>query len=97
MKTGKALGLSEISLELIAASGRVGIQMMGEIYQRVLHGFGMPVEWSLSIVVLIFKGKDDIKICSCHRAVKLPKHGMKVAERMLGKRLCRIVTVCPYA
>ena len=28
MNTGKAHGLSEVSLELIAASGLVGIQMM---------------------------------------------------------------------
>ena len=30
---------------------------MAEICQRVLDGFGMPVELSLSIVVYIFKGK----------------------------------------
>ena len=33
MKTGKAPGLSEASLELIAASGRLGIQVMAEICQ----------------------------------------------------------------
>ena len=57
MKTGKAPGPSEVSIESIATSGEVGIQVMAEIYKRVLHGLGMPVEWSLSIVVLIFKGK----------------------------------------
>ena len=31
MKTGKAPGPSEVSLELIAASGGVGIQVMAEI------------------------------------------------------------------
>ena len=38
MKTGKALGLSEISLELIAARG-VGIQGMAKICQNVNDGF----------------------------------------------------------
>ena len=52
----------------------------------------MPVEWALSIVDTIFKGNGDIRNCSCHRAVKLLEHGMKV-ERMLQKRLCRIVPV----
>ena len=33
MKTGKAAGPSQVSLELIAASGRVGIQVMAEICQ----------------------------------------------------------------
>ena len=53
----------------------------------------MPVEWSLSMVVPIFNGKGDISNSSCYRAVKLLEHGMKVVKRMLGKRLCRIVTV----
>ena len=45
MKTGKAPGPPEVSLELIAASERVGIQVMAEICQRVLCGLEMPVEW----------------------------------------------------
>ena len=39
MKTGKAHGPSEISLQLIAASGGVGIQVIAEICQKVLDGF----------------------------------------------------------
>ena len=64
MKTGKAPGPSEVSLELIAASG-VGIHVMAEICQNVLDGFGKPAEWALGIVVSIFKGKGDIRNCSC--------------------------------
>ena len=39
MKTGKLPGPSEVSLELIAASGGVGIQVMTVICQTVLDGF----------------------------------------------------------
>ena len=74
-----------MSLELIAASGGVGIQVMAEICQKVLDGFGMPFEWALSIVATIFKGKGDIRNCSCYRAVKLFEHCMKVVERVLEK------------
>ena len=38
MKTGKAPGHSEVSLELIAASGGVRLQVMAEICQTVLDG-----------------------------------------------------------
>ena len=93
MKTRKALGPSDVSLELIAASGGVGIQLMAEICQKVLDGFGIPAEWDLSIVIPIFKGKGDIRNCSCYRAVKLLEHEMNVIERELEKRLHRIVTV----
>ena len=83
MKTGKAPGPSEVSPELIAASGGVRIQVMAEICQKVQDGFGMPADWALSIVVPIFKGKGDIRNCSCHRAEKLFEHGMKVVDRVL--------------
>ena len=64
MKTGTAPAPSEVSLELIAACGGVGIQVMAEICQKVLDGFGMPADWALSIVVQIFKMNCDIRICS---------------------------------
>ena len=44
MKTGNASGPSKVSLELIAASGRVAIQVMAEICQKVEDGFGMPAD-----------------------------------------------------
>ena len=53
----------------------------------------MPVEWTLSIVVPIFKGKGDVRKCSCYGAVKLLEQGMKVVEMVSEKRLFRIVTV----
>ena len=45
----------------------------------------MPAEWTLCIVVPIFKGKGDIRNCNCYRAVKLLDRGMKVVERVLEK------------
>ena len=66
MKTVKAPVPSEVSLELIAASGRVGIQIMAEICQKVLDGLGMPAEWALGINAPIFKWKDDIRNSSCY-------------------------------
>ena len=32
----------------------------------MVDGFGMPVEWALSIVVPIFKWKGNIRNCSCY-------------------------------
>ena len=57
VKTEKNLGFSDISLELIDASGEVGIQMMAELCQRVLDDFGMSAALALSMVALIFKGR----------------------------------------
>ena len=50
-------------------------------------------EWDLRIIVPIFKGKSDIRNCSCHRAVKLLEDGIMAVEYVLGKGHCKIVTV----
>ena len=42
IKTGNSPGPSEGSLELIAASGVVRIQVMAEICQKVLDVLGIP-------------------------------------------------------
>ena len=74
MKTGKASLLSEVSLELIAASKVVGIHVMAEICQKVLDGFGIPAEWAMSIVAPIFNWKGEIQNSSCYGAVGLLEH-----------------------
>ena len=71
---------------------------MAEICQKVLDVLGMPAEWaqrmgSMGIVVPISKGKGDIRNCSCHRAVKLLEHGMKVVKMVLEKSHQKIVSV----
>ena len=44
MKTGRAHGPLEVSLELIVASRGVGNQVLSEICKKVLDVFGMPAE-----------------------------------------------------
>ena len=85
IKIRNAPGPSHVSLQMIAASGEMIIQVMAEVCQKVLDGFGMPVECALTIVVPIFKGIGDIRNCSYYRFVKLHEHGM-VFKRSLEKR-----------
>ena len=44
MKSGKATGISEVSVEMIVASGKIGVKVMMELCQRLLDGRGMPDE-----------------------------------------------------
>ena len=44
MKPGKAAGPSKVCVEIISASGEVGISAMMELCQRLLNGKGMPQE-----------------------------------------------------
>ena len=51
MKVEKAAGPSEVSAEMIVASGEIGIGVTVELCQGVLDGRGMPDDWALSVVV----------------------------------------------
>ena len=44
MKSGKATGTYEASVEMIVASGEIGVKVMMELCQRILDGRGMPDE-----------------------------------------------------
>jgi hypothetical protein len=82
-----------VSVEMIAASGEIGIGVMVELCQGVLDGRGMPDEWALSVVIPIFKGKGDTMSCGAYRGVKLLEHAMKIVERVLEKRMRSMVKV----
>ena len=50
----------------------------------------MPADLATSVAINIFKGKEDIKNCGMYRGVK---HAMKIVEKVLEKRLQKIVTI----
>ena len=77
MKLGKASGLSEVSMEMINANGKVEIDVMMKLCQRVLDGKGMLGDWKTSVMVPMYKG-EDVTNCSAYRGVKLLEHGMKI-------------------
>ena len=61
-------------MEMIVARGEVGVKIMMELCQHILHGKGIPDGWKTSVVVPIFKGKGDVMSCGSYREVKLLKH-----------------------
>ena len=93
MKAGKAAGLFEVSVEMIAASGEIGIDVIVELCPSMLDGRGMRDEWALSVVVPIFKGKGDAMSCGVYRGVKLLEHAMKIVEKVLERRMRCMVKV----
>ena len=80
MKSGKATGQFEVSVEMIVASGKIEVKVMMELCQRVLDGRGMPDEWKTSVIVPIFKGKGDVESCGSYRGVKLLEQGCEVVS-----------------
>ena len=93
MKSRKASGPSKVSVEMIVASGKIGIKVMMELCQRLLDGRGMPDEWKTSVIVPIFKGKGDVMSYGSYRGVKLLEHAMKVVERVLERQIRTLVNL----
>ena len=77
----------EVSVETIAASGEIGIDVMVELCQCVLDGRGMPHECALSVVVQILEEKGNAMNCGAYRRVKLLEHAMKIVEKVLEKNV----------
>ena len=93
MKSGTATELSEVSVEMVVASGEIGVKVMMELCQHVLDGRGMPDEWKTSLVVPIFQGKGDVMSCGSYRGVKLLEHAMKIVERVLERQIQTLVNL----
>ena len=93
MKSGKATGTSEVSVEMIVASGEIGVKVMMELCQHVLDGRGMPDEWKTSVIVPTFKGNGDVISCGSYRGVKLLEHAMKIVERVLERQIRTLVNL----
>ena len=68
-------------------------QVILQIANEILDGMDMPHDWMMSTVVPIYKKKGSVMDCASYRGVKLSEHGMKVVERLLEKRLRRLVKV----
>ena len=60
VKTANQTAPSDVSLELIAASWKVGIVVMVELFYGALDELGFPSQWFIIIVVAIFNDKCDI-------------------------------------
>ena len=45
------------------------------------------------MLVSIFQGKEDVRNCSTYKGVKLLQHTMKIAERVLERRIRELVNI----
>ena len=77
-------------MEIINASGKVGIDFMMKLFQRVFDRKGMAEDWKINVMVPIYMRKDVMNF-GAYRGVKLLKHGMKIIERVLEKRIRALV------
>ena len=97
LKVRKAAGPSGVTAEMIKAAGEQAVDWLtsnrNSIYNRIVKEEAIPESWQMSELVAIYRGKGDVLECSSSRGIKLLEHGMKVAERVLERRLRQAVEI----
>ena len=87
MKKAKAVGPNELPVEVWKCMGKMGIEFLTRLFNRLLMGERMPEEWRRSVLIPIYKNKEDAQCCGNYRIIKLMSHTMKVWERIIETRL----------
>ncbi|KAK3556575.1 hypothetical protein QTP70_010770 [Hemibagrus guttatus] len=94
MKSGKAVGPDDITVEVWKCLGEAAVEFLASLFNRVLESERMPEEWRRSVLVPVFKNKGDVQSCSNYRGIKLMSHTMKLWERVVEARLRKVVEIC---
>ena len=87
MKKGKAVGPDELPVEVWKCMGKMGMQFLTRLFNRLLMGERMPEEWRRNVLIPIYKNKGDAQCCGNYRGIKLMSLTMKVLEKIIEARL----------
>ena len=87
MKLGKAAGVSELTAEMLKASGDIGAGLVTELVNAIIAEDAIPGDWQRSIIVNVYKGKGDALDRGNYRGIKLLDQVMKVMERVLEEMI----------
>lgn len=90
LKNGKSPGHDKITAEMIKNMGTVGKLILHQIYNRVWKEEKVPTDWTIGVIVPIFK-KGDKKDCKNYRGITLLSQVVKIYEQILENKL-RTVT-----
>ena len=72
MKKGKAVGPNELPVEVWKCLGKMGTKLLTGLFNRLLMaGKRMPEEWRRSVLIPIYKNKEDAQCCGNYRGLKL--------------------------
>jgi hypothetical protein len=93
MKRGKAMGPDGIPIEVWRYLGARAIVWLTKLFNLIFRSNKMPEEWRRSILVPIFKNKEDVQSCTNYRGIKLMSHTMKLWERVIEHRLRKVTHV----
>uniref|UniRef100_H3AL42 Reverse transcriptase domain-containing protein n=1 Tax=Latimeria chalumnae TaxID=7897 RepID=H3AL42_LATCH len=92
MKNRKATGPDEVPIEAFKEMKEMGLVVLTRLYRAIWEEGKMPNEWRESTLVPVFKKKGDVQDCN-YRGIALMSHAMKLWERIIEKRLRKLVQI----
>ncbi|EYC38408.1 hypothetical protein Y032_0718g1795 [Ancylostoma ceylanicum] len=93
MKSGKATGPDDVAVELWKSKCWGPAAWLTEIFNQVIEGTSVPLDWQRCTTIPIWKGKGSSTDCSNYRVIHLLSHSMKVFEHILDRRIRDIVSL----
>ena len=74
MKNGKAVGPDNIPVEAWKSLGNLGVDILTNLFNSILECEEMPNEWRKSMLIPVYKNKEDAQECGNYRGIKLMSH-----------------------
>ena len=93
MWRGKTTGPDEISVDFWKYAGEAGLRWLTSLFNGIFKTTKIPEVWRWSTLIPLYKNKGDIQSCNNYRGIKLLSHTMKIWERVVERRLRRVVSV----
>ena len=62
------------------AAGGIGSRWMTDLINNIVKEGSITDYWRKSILVPVYKGKGDLRVCGSYRAIKLLEQPMNVIE-----------------
>ena len=87
MKCGKASGSSVVVIEMLQASGEVGISHMTDLFNGILDEYKVPEDYNTSVIFKCFKNKGKVTDRRSYRGLILLEHLMKVFKKVIEKEI----------
>ena len=87
MKCGKVSGSFGAVVEMLHASGEVGISCMTDFFNGILDKYKIPEKWNTSVIPNCFKNKDEATDRGNYRGLKLLEHLMKVFGKVIEEEI----------
>ena len=90
IKRGKAPGHDNINPDILKEAGSTGTELLHKVIKKAWKEEKIPEDWNIGVILPIFK-KGDKKKCENYRGITLLSSALKVYERILEKRLRKII------